>query len=104
MRKSFGGLLFIARAAHDVAAGTSKCIDLLQRAFDVGRLGGRHRLDRDGCAATNGNIANVQLTSYASLVSGLREELAHDDEVRATARVSRGPRHRDTAWTRRAQP
>ena len=104
MRKAFSRFLFVARASHDVATGPGKRVDLLQRAFDIGGLRGGHRLDRDGCTTTHGNITNVQLTSCSSLVSGLREKLAHDYEVRATARVSRGPRHRDTAWTQRARP
>ena len=40
--KTLGGFSFVARAAHDVAAGRSKGINLLQSAFNIGRLGDGH--------------------------------------------------------------
>jgi len=38
----------VAGAAHDVRPGPRERVDLLERAFDVGRLGGGHRLHRYG--------------------------------------------------------
>jgi len=104
VRESFGGYLFVACAANNVSTSTSKRVDLLQRAFDIGRLGGRHRLDRDWRATADSNVANMQLAGCTSRISGLGGKLAHGEEVRATARDLRGPRHRDTAWTQRARP
>ena len=40
--KTFSGFGFVARAAHDVTAGRSKCINLLQRAFNIGCLSDGH--------------------------------------------------------------
>ncbi len=66
LRESFGGFLFVARAAHDVATGGRERVDLRERALDVGRLRGGHRLDRDRCVAADGNGADVQLAGDAA--------------------------------------
>ena len=42
LSKTLSGFGFVARAAHDVAAGRSKGINLLQRTFNIGRLGDGH--------------------------------------------------------------
>ena len=58
LREAFGGFLFVARAAHDVATGGRECVDLRERAVDVGGLRGGHRLDRDRRVAADGNGAD----------------------------------------------
>jgi hypothetical protein len=42
LRQTFGGFDLVAGTAHDVAASCGECVDLLQRALDVGSLGGGH--------------------------------------------------------------
>ena len=42
LRKTFGSLWLITRAANDVAACCSKCINLLQRTFDISSFGDGH--------------------------------------------------------------
>ena len=46
LREPLGGRLLVAGAAHDVAARGGERVDLRERAVDVGRLGGGHRLHR----------------------------------------------------------
>jgi hypothetical protein len=65
LRKTFSGLWLIARAAHDVAASSSKCINLLQRTLDIGRLGDCHRLNADRRIAADGYLANRNLMRLA---------------------------------------
>src|ERR1039458_7478944 len=55
---------FVAGAAHDVGAFGRQGVDLLERAFHVGRFRRRHRLDGDGRVAadlygTDGNLAGL---------------------------------------------
>ena len=57
-RPSAAGFL-VAGAAHDVAAGGGERVDLRQRAVDVGRLGGRHRLHGDRRAATDRDATDL---------------------------------------------
>ena len=61
LRQPLGRFLFVARAADDVAAGRGQRVDLRQRAVDVGRLRGGHRLDRDRCVAADGDPADHHL-------------------------------------------
>ena len=57
----FGGFDLVARAPHDVGARRGQRVDLLQRAFDVGGLGDRHRLDRDRRIAADLDVADRDL-------------------------------------------
>ncbi len=56
-----GGLALVARAAHDVGPGRGQGVDLGQRAFDVGRLGGGHRLHGDRGVAPHRHGADHDL-------------------------------------------
>ena len=94
-----GGLGLVAGAAHDVAAGGGEGVDLLQRALDIGGLGGGHGLHRDGGSPADGHGADPDLAGGTTGIPGLGGEFAHGVEVRATASASRGRRHRDTAST-----
>ena len=40
--KTFSGFYLVTRASHDVATRRGKCINLLQRAFNIGSLRGGH--------------------------------------------------------------
>ena len=51
------------RAADDVGAGLGDALDLRERLLVVGRLRLGHRLDRHGCTAPDGDVANVDLTA-----------------------------------------
>ena len=61
-----GVLLTRARDPDDVAAGRGQLGDLLQRGVDVVRLGGAHRLHRDGVVAADTDVADHQLTSLSA--------------------------------------
>src|SRR5690606_4784745 len=65
--ETLSGLHLVAGDADDVGARSCEGVHLSQRAVDVGRFRGRHRLDRDGCATTDGNRADVELTCGATL-------------------------------------
>ena len=71
--QALGRLGLVARAPHDVAAGHGQVVDLLQRAVDVGRLGGRHRLHRDGSVTADGHVAHHDLAGLATRVRGFAE-------------------------------
>jgi hypothetical protein len=45
----------------DVGAGLCDGADLIHRRFEVGRLGLRHRLHRDGCATADRDHAHEDL-------------------------------------------
>ena len=64
--QSFSSLWFIARATHDVTAGCSKSINLLQRSFDIGSLSDCHRLNADWRIAANCHLADRNLMRLAS--------------------------------------
>ena len=66
--EAFGRLLLVAGAAHDVGTGGGERVDLAQRAVDVGRLRGRHRLHGDGSATAHGHVADVDLAGKSSFV------------------------------------
>ena len=66
--QSLGRLLLVAGAAHDVGAGAGECVDLGERAVDIGGLGRRHRLDRDRCTATDRHVADTDLAGDVPLV------------------------------------
>ena len=68
--QSLGGGLFVAGAAHDVRAVRGERVDLLERPFDVGRLGRGHRLHRDRCVAAHLDRADGDLTGLACGGSG----------------------------------
>ena len=75
--ETLGGLDLVAGATNDVAAGSRKCVDLLQRAFDVGGLRDGHGLHADGCVAPDGNFADVNLTGLFARVRGGDGGLSH---------------------------
>ena len=62
-RQSLGRRFLVARAAHDVAPGGRERVDLRERAVDVGRLRGGHRLHRHRRAAAHRDVADVDLPS-----------------------------------------
>ena len=68
--QALGGRLLVAGAAHDVGAGRGQGVDLGEGALDVGRLGGRHRLDGDRGAAADGHVAHVDLAGGLALGRG----------------------------------
>ena len=67
LRKTFCSFDFITRTTNDVATSSRQRVNLLQRTFDIGSLGDRHRLHRDRCSSTNGNFAHHDLTSRATI-------------------------------------
>ena len=89
-----GRLELVAGAAHDVGAGTGQRVDLLQRALDVGRLGGGHRLHRDRRVATDGDVADDDLPRLAAVVAGL---VLHDGSLTARTGSDTGRRCRGTS-------
>ena len=60
-------LLFVAGAAHDVAARGGERVDLLEGALDIRSLRRGHGLHRDGCAAAHGDLADGDLAGGATL-------------------------------------
>jgi hypothetical protein len=60
--QTFGRVNVVACAPHDVATSRSQCIDLRQGAFDIGSFGDGHRLHADWRIATDGNLADANLT------------------------------------------
>ena len=74
LRETFGRLLLVAGAAHDVAPGRGQRVDLGQRAVDVGGLGRRHRLDRDRRVTTDGD-ARPRRAADEDLAGGATVEL-----------------------------
>src|SRR5690606_17078714 len=59
--QSLGGLDVVAGDAHDVRAGTPEGVDLSEGSVDIGRLGGRHRLDGHRGATTHGYVTHLDL-------------------------------------------
>ncbi len=84
--QALGRLGLVARATDDVAAGAGQRVDLRERAVDVGRLGGRHRLDADRGVAADGDLADLDLTGAPPLVplghcpNGLRSGSARSSQ------------------------
>ncbi len=73
--QALGRLDLVARAAHDVGARPGQGVDLLQRALDVGRLGGGHRLHRDRGPATDGDPVAGRIADHQP--TGLAPGVAH---------------------------
>ncbi|CAB4675660.1 unannotated protein [freshwater metagenome] len=67
LRKTFCCILVITCAPNNVAACCCQCVDLLQRAFDIGGLRSGHGLHRDGSTTTDRNFAHHDLLSIATL-------------------------------------
>ncbi len=57
--QTLGGRFLVAGAAHDVGTRRGQGVDLRQGPVGVGRLGGRHRLHRDGSPVPHGYRAHV---------------------------------------------
>ena len=77
--ESFRRLGLVARTAHDVAASCGQPVDLLQGRFVIRRLGDRHRLDRDGGASADRDVADHDLSGLPA-----REALRELHECNAT--------------------
>ena len=73
--QSFGCRLLIAGAAHDVGTGGGQGVNLRERGLDVGRLRGRHGLDRDRGVAPDSHFSDLDLPGHPAF--GLRPVLCH---------------------------
>jgi hypothetical protein len=67
LRHGGGGLLVRHRDPHDIDPGIDQPGDLLQRGFDIGGVGGGHRLHADRGIAADQDIADPYLAGLSTL-------------------------------------
>ena len=61
-----GGFARVDGDAHDFGARACECLDLLNGAFDIGRVSVRHRLHDNGCSAADSDGANRNLNGFST--------------------------------------
>ncbi len=66
LRKPLRRLDLVAGDSDDVGTVGGECVHLLEGAVDVGRLGGRHRLDADRGVSAHGDVSDPDLSGWST--------------------------------------